>query len=295
MGDVDLKQRILTYRLEGSSLGDLGYTRILLQFCGLAGHGKSSLINSFIYTLNGGRFSASAPVATAQQSGGGFTTERLPYELTDIITMVDNRGFGKADSFEREEVYSQMANIQPLNEKVKWNWNYEERMNLVTTAKRNTTDLLVPIYVRSAHEKIQPHEKEETLEFLVKVQEITGFLPFIVVTNKVRGDADMLRSWFVQMGMEDIFEVENYTTENHVKSPEKEKTFLTILTKILDYVDFVARDVVPTMDTPEKEHEKRVQMILKMAHENDIERQKRKWLAENKPPVKKSGWPCNIQ
>ncbi|XP_077128316.1 uncharacterized protein LOC143784222 [Ranitomeya variabilis] len=296
MGDVDLKQRILTYQLEGSSLGGLGYTRILLQFCGLAGHGKSSLINSFIYTLNGGKFSVSAPVAKGEENkGGGCTVERLPYGLTDIITMVDNRGFGKADSFEREEVYSQMANIQPLNEHVKWNWTYEERMKLVTTAKRNITDLLVPIYVHSALRQIQMEEKAEILEFLQNVQKITGFLPFIVLTNKIRGDADKLRSQFVQLGMENIFEVENYTADNHVKSPEKEKTFLTILTQILDYVDFVASEGVPTMDSPEEEHAKRVQMILKVAHDNDIERKKKQWLAENVQPEKKARWPCNIQ
>ncbi|XP_073505032.1 uncharacterized protein [Phyllobates terribilis] len=294
MGDVDLKQRILNYQLQGSSLGDLGYTRILLQFCGLAGHGKSSLINSFIYTLNGGKFSASAPVAPAEQSSGGFTTKRLPYELTGIITLVDNRGFGKTDSFEREEVYSQMANLQFLNEDVKWEWSYEKRMKFVTSAKQNFNDLLVPIYVRSAWEQIQAAEKDEILEFLQKVKEITDFLPFIVITNKLCGDVKTLRSQFQQMGMEKIFEVENYTAENHVKSPEKEKTFLTILKEILDYVDFVAQKVVPTMEEPEKEHKKRVDMLLMVAHENDLQRQKKKWLAENIQPVKKAGRRCNV-
>ncbi|CAJ0956557.1 unnamed protein product, partial [Ranitomeya imitator] len=138
-------------------------------------------------------------------------------------------------------------------------------------------------------------EEEEILEFLENVKKITGFLPFIVLTNKIRGDADKLRSQFEQFGMEKIFEVENYTAENHVKSPEKEKTFLTILKEILDYVDFVANVAVPTMDSPEVEHEKRQQMILKVAHDNDVERKKKQWLAENKPPEKKARWPCNVQ
>ncbi|KAM4024019.1 uncharacterized protein ACNLHF_024991 [Anomaloglossus baeobatrachus] len=288
MEDVDKKQRIRSYQLEGSSLGDLGYTRILLQCCGLAGHGKSSFINSLIYTLNDGKFSASAPVAQAEQSSGGFTMMRLPYELTDIITLVDNRGFGTADSSQREEVYAQMANLKPLNEDVKWDWSYEERMKTVISAQRNVNDLLVPIYVHSARSLIPAEEKAEMTEFLQKLQIITGFLPFIVITNKLYGDCGKLRSEFAQMGMENIFQLENYTMENHVKSPEKEKTFLTILTNILDYVDFVAGMGVPTMETPEKEHEKRVQMLLKMAHENDIEREKKKWLAENKPPEQKA-------
>lgn len=110
MSDLQtLREKISTYQLEGSPLGNLGYTRILLQFCGSAGHGKSSLINSFTYALHGGDFSISAPVALATESQGGFTKMRLSYELTKVITLVDNRGFGKSDCFEKEEVYAQLG------------------------------------------------------------------------------------------------------------------------------------------------------------------------------------------
>ncbi|KAG8540177.1 hypothetical protein GDO81_019752 [Engystomops pustulosus] len=168
-GDMEdlprLKEKIMTYQLEGTDLGNLGYQRILLQVCGSAGHGKSSLINPFTYALHGGTFVISAPVAPAETSQGGHTMVRLPYKLTEVITLVDNRGFGKLDSFEREEVCAQLANLQPLNEvEVKWDWSYEERIRVLTSVELNTCDLLVPVFVH--RQRFMKSRKRTSQSFL---------------------------------------------------------------------------------------------------------------------------------
>ncbi|XP_071978925.1 uncharacterized protein [Engystomops pustulosus] len=287
-----LKEKIMTYQLEGTDLGNLGYQRILLQVCGSAGHGKSSLINSFTYALHGGTFVISAPVAPAETSQGGHTMVRLPYKLTEVITLVDNRGFGKLDSFEREEVCAQLANLQPLNEvEVKWDWSYEERIRVLTSVELNTCDLLVPVFVHSAQAKIHEEQKTDISEFLKIAQNLTGFLPIVVLTKKLSGDPKTLHQQFSGMGMDDIFEVENYTKEDDLKTPAKDLTFLTILSKILDLVDFAAKNVFPAMDTPQKEHQKRLQKLLVMANANDLKREKKIWsanLPKGGPPPPKN-------
>ncbi|KAM3916261.1 uncharacterized protein RB166_015571 [Leptodactylus fuscus] len=286
-----LNDKILTYQLDGSTLGNLGYKRILLQVCGPAGHGKSSLINSFKYALHGGKFSESAPVAPAETSHGGFTMVRLPYELTEVITLVDNRGFGKIDNFEKEEVYAQLANLQPLNEEfVTFHRSFTDRMKAVIHAKVNTCDLLVPIFVHSVDIQFVKEEKEEILEFLETAHKITGFLPVIVLTKKLSGNAEIMHKQFAEMDMEKIYEVENYTKENNGKTPGKDKTFLTILSEILDVVDFVAKNVVPNLDTPEEEHKKRMEILLEIANKNDAVRsimKANKERIESAPPKKK--------
>lgn len=100
-----------------------------------------------------------------------------------------------------------------------------------------------------------------------------------------------MRHQFEEMDMENIFEVENYTNDDHVKSPGKDRIFLAILSTVLDLVDFVATNVVPTLRTPEEEHKKRVQMLLKMAHDHDIQKEKDKWVKENTKPDKDSKCP----
>ncbi|CAN2390449.1 hypothetical protein PRIEUP_LOCUS486, partial [Pristimantis euphronides] len=298
MGDLaQLKDRIFNYQLDGSNLGNLGYTRILLQICGPTGNGKSSLINSFKYALYDQKFSILAPVAPAQESLGGFTTKRLSYELTKVITLVDNRGFGKSDSFEKEEVYAQLANFQPLDVEVTWDRSYEYRMDEVISSALNTNDLLVPIYVHSAATQIPEGDKKEMVEFFQTINKLTGFLPIVVLTNRLSPNAEKMHKQFKAMGVESVFEVENYINEDHNKTIGKDRSFLTILSALLDMVDFVSNKVVPILESPEQEHRKRMKVLLKMAHDNDMERRERERLKENvprqtPPPQKKGALSC---
>ncbi|XP_073490687.1 uncharacterized protein [Aquarana catesbeiana] len=272
MGDLaNLREKVLSYKLESSEMEKLGYNRILLQVCGYTGHGKSSFINSLRYALLGGRFEVKASEASATESHGGHTRQRKSYLLTDVITLVDNRGFGKAENCEKEEVYTQLGNLQPLDEDVVWPNAFKERMEAITAVKRNSNDLLLPVFIYSAQCRMGSEVKEEIKEFLKNAQKLTGFLPIIIITNRYLGDVRTLEQQFRDLGMERIFPVENYTTKDHIKTPEKEKTFLSILSEALDLVNFRG-DAASSFRTPEEEHLKRVQMVLKIAQTNEIDR-----------------------
>ncbi|XP_073491527.1 uncharacterized protein [Aquarana catesbeiana] len=268
---VNLREKLLSYNLKSSEMENLGYNRILLQVCGHNGHGKSSFINSLMYALLGGRFEVKASEASATESHGGHTRQRKSYLLTDVITLVDNRGFGKADNCEKEEIYAQLGNLQPLDEEVVWQKSFDERMKAITEAELNSKDLLLPVFIYSAQCRMGSESKEEIKEFLKKAHKLTGFLPIIILTKRYLGDVSTLEQQFRDLGMERIFPVENYTAEDHIKTPEKEKTFLSILSEALDLVNFRG-DTASSFGTPEEEHLRRVQMVLRIAHMNEKDR-----------------------
>ncbi|CAI9537320.1 unnamed protein product [Staurois parvus] len=291
----DQKERVLSYNLGSSELESLGYNRILLQVCGRAGHGKSSFINSLRYAVHGGRFEATASEASATESQGGNTRRRTSYPLTEVITLVDNRGFGKADNYEKEEIYTQLGNLQPLDEEVVWESCFDKRMKAITAAKLNSKDLLLPIFVYSVQCTMADESKEEIKEFLKNAQKLTGFLPIIILTKRYLGDVTTVKQQFKGLGMEQVFPVENYTSEDHIKTPKKDKTFLSILNKILDHVNFLGKEA-SSFGTQEEQHLKRVQMLLEIAHKNEKEKEKENLKAEldKKPVEKKEKFSCKI-
>ncbi|OCT61895.1 hypothetical protein XELAEV_18047926mg [Xenopus laevis] len=153
------KQNIVNYTLDEQH----GYTRILVQLFGSTGHGKSSLINSFIYSLQGGKFQTAAQVNVdeGQESFGGLTTVRTSHQLTNSITVVDNRGFGKMDNYETGEIYAQLANILQLDEVVAFDQNtFLKTVTKVVCAEMNCTDLIVPLYVYRYGSHCGSHKKE---------------------------------------------------------------------------------------------------------------------------------------
>ncbi|XP_073491556.1 uncharacterized protein [Aquarana catesbeiana] len=269
---------------------NLGYNRILLQVCGQAGHGKSSFINSLRYALHGGMFEVKASEGSEIGSQGGHTRQRKSYLLTKVITLVDNRGFGKLNNYEKEEIYAQLGNLQPLDEDVVWQHSFKERVEAINAAKCNSNDLLLPVFIYSAQCRMGSELKEEIKEFLKNAQKLTGFLPIIILTNRYLGDVRTLEQQFRDLGMEQIFPVENYTTKNHIKTPEKDKTFLSILSEALDLVNFRG-DTASSFGTPEEEHRKRVQIVVKIALMNGskrvIEESQNEWYKEYEEKEKK--------
>ncbi|PIO14326.1 hypothetical protein AB205_0066660, partial [Aquarana catesbeiana] len=101
----------------------------------------------------------------------------------------------------------------------------------------------------------------------------------------------MLKSLqFRDLGMERIFPVENYTSGDNIKTPEKDKTLLSILSEALELVNFRG-NAATSFRTLEEEHMKRVQMVLKIAHKNEIDRVaeklKNEWDKEHEEKKKK--------
>ncbi|CAH2308200.1 Hypothetical predicted protein [Pelobates cultripes] len=107
MDDIPrLRRNIQSFDFHHCSLGSQGFNRVLLQLFGFAGHGKSSFINSCKYVWDDGEF---CNIAKAGRDDGARTTERISYELTKTITLVDNRGCSKMDDYEKGEIFAQLG------------------------------------------------------------------------------------------------------------------------------------------------------------------------------------------
>ncbi|KAM4632413.1 uncharacterized protein O3C94_018915 [Discoglossus pictus] len=144
-----LKEYITNFSLDNCKPhGNQGYNRVLLQLFGYLGHGKSSFINTCKCILEEREFQV---LADAGDSQGGKTTKRIPYELTDTIIMVDNRGFKTMNAYETGEIFAQMGNLVPLNLEVEWQTGYTDIMSRMEESELTAkySDFIVPIFVYS--------------------------------------------------------------------------------------------------------------------------------------------------
>ncbi|OCT55382.1 hypothetical protein XELAEV_18002641mg [Xenopus laevis] len=106
----ELTHYIKNFKLEDFSSRNQGYDRVLLQLFGYLGHGKSSFINTCKYVLEDGEYQNYTNAKKPQKGGDqGDTTERVTYPLTDIMTLVDNRGCSKMDNYETAEFLAQLG------------------------------------------------------------------------------------------------------------------------------------------------------------------------------------------
>lgn len=101
-----VRNNILRFSLGRCPFGSQGYNRVLLQLFGYKSHGKSSLINSCKYVLDGGEYKVHAKESSYY---GGVTVNRKAYQLTHTITIVDNRGNSRFNAFETGEIYAQLG------------------------------------------------------------------------------------------------------------------------------------------------------------------------------------------
>ncbi|XP_073491473.1 uncharacterized protein [Aquarana catesbeiana] len=274
MDHKELRRKIKAFSLDDGHLGNQGYKRVLLQLFGLTGHGKSSFINSCKYILNDGEpFEEYAP--TGQSSdGGSITMTRNAYELTPNITIVDNRGCNTITHFERAEVYAQLGNFLPLDQPVEWKEDFKDRMSILVDddLNKNTTDLLVPIFIYSASYDLQPHVQKDVEVFLKNCEDMTGVAAIIVLTNKNSKDFSELEIKFRLMGMKNVIAIENYTMDSDVKTLGKTTDILRILQMALENVTFrlsLPRD-------PEKDRRERKKFLLNYIHEAVLEYEKEK-------------------
>ncbi|XP_073416725.1 uncharacterized protein [Dendrobates tinctorius] len=256
-----LKEYIVSYTLNTCPLGNQGYNQVLIQLMGFLGHGKSSLINSCKYALHDKEFTAHAESGSAD---GGLTTVRRTYPLTNMITMVDNRGCATLNPFEAGEFYTQLANFVPLNEGVEWTKEFDEVLNRLEDAEiePNFSNVIVPVFVYSVKRDIAANELEEIKTFLKICRDLTGIFPIIVLTHKTSGPFSKFRDLFEGMGAEDIFSVENYTSEDNLKTLGRHLQFLNLIHKVLLNVNFRMSEE----RNPRKERVERKKFLHKFFH-----------------------------
>ncbi|XP_073416754.1 uncharacterized protein [Dendrobates tinctorius] len=270
--DVDqLQESIRNFSLDDGPRGNQGYSRVLLQIFGYPGHGKSSFINSCKYVLDDGEdFIAHAEAAGSDEPK---TMERLAYDLTKNITMVDNRGGSTMSSFQRAEIYAQLGNFLPIGEKVEWMKDYKDMMTRLEDAERkpNYSDFIVPILIYSAKTQPNDDDREAVKDFMTNCVKMTGVVPIIVITHKTSGDFMEIEKMFKLMGAEVIISIENYTEKNHIKTQGSTKDILTVIHSALRDVRYRLRQE----RNPQKDWRERKKFLLEYIHKAEMEKKER--------------------
>ncbi|XP_071970202.1 uncharacterized protein [Engystomops pustulosus] len=275
--DVQERRRyIQQFKVQDNSLAENGYRRILLQLFGCTGHGKSTFINFCIYTLGDGEYELKAE---ASGSPSAVTSERRAYQLTDCITIVDNRGFGLSPEDVIGEICAQLGNFLPLNQRVERIRDFVEIMSKVEDSDLtpNYSDFIVPIYIQSVIETATCKEFLRLKTFFQNCRFMTGMYPIVVFTNKHRAPYSELESLFQMAGAEHIHAVENYTEDDNVKTRGRCNDLLAVIEDALRDAKFCMEQ----RRDPVRERIERKKFLLKCIYDKTIEKK-----------IKDTKWEC---
>ncbi|XP_066433135.1 uncharacterized protein [Eleutherodactylus coqui] len=270
MDSLAMRDYIKNFSLDNCPHGNRGYNRVLLQIFGYTGHGRSTFINSCKYVVDDGPYKAYAKVAPSENAPE--TMIRKAYELTDTITLVDNRGCLRMAKNETGEIYAQLGNFLPLNCKVNWHTGFKDMMETLLNSERQdqSSDLIVPVLIYCAGCLLE--DEIEMKEVLTTAEHMTGFFPTVVITHELRADLSNIKEKFRQMGVKNLFSLENYTEEDHMKTRGKHGTILRCLQEIIKDVEFrmlEERDAIG-------ERIDRKRILLEFAHKRELEKQQEK-------------------
>ncbi|KAM4024284.1 uncharacterized protein ACNLHF_025210 [Anomaloglossus baeobatrachus] len=257
----------MTNFIKNFSLADCnnkGFSRVLLQLFGYLGHGKSSFINTCKYVLDDTEYKTYADV---KSNDGGNTTERITYELTDTLTLVDNRGCSVMNEYETGEIFAQLGNLLPLNQQVSWSKGIG-LVDRIVEAERyvQSSDFIYPIFVYSVKKGLSADEALEVKELLTTARNLTGICPLVLLTHKTNPNLRAVRARFEDMDVERIFALENFTPEDHLKTRGKHEDVLKLYIEVIRDIEFR----MERMSSPEDEREKRKQFVLKFVYEREL-------------------------
>ncbi|CAJ0949425.1 unnamed protein product [Ranitomeya imitator] len=271
MDSDEMRRFIENFSFDKCKKGNQGFNRVLIQLFGLLGHGKSSFINTCIYVWKDCEFEN---WSKSMDKDGGHTTERIPYELTENITLVDNRGCGKMDDKESGVIFAQLGNLLPLGKEVQWGEGFGLVERMVKAEKEvKTSDFIFPVFVYRwisdvsilVKKEITNPEKEDLKLLFQTAQKLTGVIPIVVLTHKTAGSLTKTEGIFRDLGIDRIFSFENYTREDHMKTRGKHEESLETLQFRVEQ----PRD-------PSEEMKMRRKLVLNYIHECDIKEQQRK-------------------
>ncbi|XP_053551042.1 uncharacterized protein LOC128642335 [Bombina bombina] len=250
--------------------GNQGYKRVLLQLFGYLGHGKSSFINTCKYVLEEGAYKLYSDVGS---SDGGKTTKRISYPLTSNITLVDNRGCAMMSDQETGEIYAQLGNLLPLDQEVQWQRGYMGIMKRLVEADKNAnySDFIVPIFVYSVKKGISEEEMPEIKRLLDNARNLTGLVPIVVLTFKNQGNVKEVEDKFNNIGVDNIFKLENFTPSDNGKTPDRISEVLTFLKEVLKDVTYHMR----SERNCKLERAERKKFVLGFAHDTEVNEEKR--------------------
>ncbi|XP_069805584.1 uncharacterized protein [Dendropsophus ebraccatus] len=205
-------------------------------------------------------------MAKSSDSDGGHTTERLAYKLTECITIVDNRGYTTIKDEENGQIYAQLGNFLPLNQKVTWEKDFVSIMSKVEDSDKepNYSDFIVPIFVCSVKKTMTDEESLLLKTLFRNCRDLTGVYPIVVLTHKSSNPSySHLDVIFKGAGAEQIHAVENYTLQDTMKTRGRCHDLLAVIGNALDDVKF-------RMNQPRNPVEERIdrkKFLMKFAYE----------------------------
>ncbi|XP_077305744.1 uncharacterized protein LOC143925039 [Lithobates pipiens] len=236
---MDQRQRILGY-VPGHTLQNPNHRRrVLLQVFGMAGHGKSAMINSCFYVMGDQAYQNLARSASNDEE---VTTARQEYPLTPNLVMLDNRGLNKLNEAEKLEINAQFRQLRSLGE-VTW-----REKNLIESIRQfkqqketrkqqqgtRQEDFVVPVFVYSCYRGWNDMEGSEIENILTSVHQITGIQPIVVITHCSSGNWKKIEAKFVEFGCTRFVAMENYTENNRTRTRETDENVLKLLTMCIE-------------------------------------------------------------
>ncbi|XP_056389945.1 uncharacterized protein LOC130284045 [Hyla sarda] len=202
----------------------------------MLGHGKSSIINTCVQIVHQADFKN---VAGSGKSNYPITMDRTDYDLTSHVVINDNRGVNKMSPEEQEEVAAQMGQMRGQST-VEWDRSVRGKLNLIYQQfNYRPIEITVPVFVYSVESLLTDERYEEIEPFIREAHKITGIYPIIVLTKvgTHRDMADECYDKFKALGANHVFQVENYTVEQHEHHPKTQAEVLKFLDTCLKEVD----------------------------------------------------------
>ncbi|MEE6498408.1 hypothetical protein FKM82_003083 [Ascaphus truei] len=99
-----------------------------------------------------------------------------------------------------------------------------------------------------------------------------GLDPIVVLTHKSQGDLTGIQAKFKNMGTEHIFQLENFTSSDHLRTRARSQEILTFCHEVLKNVEFRMRE----RRNPQRERAERKKFVLEFAHEREMKREMEK-------------------
>ncbi|XP_071486097.1 uncharacterized protein [Diadema antillarum] len=221
--------------------------RLRIGLFGPTGVGKSAFINSALYAT-GETWDNLAPEGFTEDPHASKTRALNSYDISDFVSLVDNRGMRRLGGNFMIELGNQVAGVYGEGHKVDWDSGFYKR--LVSGLKRTfisskDCEIHTCVLVVSAERLgIRPADIRELVE---TIRYMTGEPPIIIITNccspmVVRSDVAAFRVGLQDMGIDYLFELENYTLQSHDYDRKKHVDALEALRQCLVVGDRVMKN-----------------------------------------------------
>ncbi|XP_072167869.1 uncharacterized protein [Diadema setosum] len=219
--------------------------RLRIGLFGPPGVGKSAFINSVLYAT-GETWDNQAPEGFAEEASK--TRALNSYDISDFISLVDNRGMRSLGGNFMVELGNQVAGVYGEGHEVEWDSGFYKR--LVSGLKRtflSSQDCEIHTCVLVVSARSLNMQPQDLRELVTTIQQMTGEPPIVIITNchnpHVRRDVvSTFRVGLQEMGINYLFEIENYTIESHFFDDKKHIDALEALRQCLVVGDRVMKN-----------------------------------------------------